>query len=46
VQIRKDQRVTDLRCDDLRCYDLLRHASIVAAQCYEVMNWEPLTGQR
>jgi hypothetical protein len=30
VQIRKDQRVINLR----------RHGSIVAEECYEVMNWE------
>jgi hypothetical protein len=36
VQIREDQRVIDLRCCDLR-----RHDSIVAEECYEVMNWEP-----
>src|SRR5271157_6631330 len=38
VQIRKDQRVIS-RCDDLRYGDLRRHASSVADECYEVMNW-------
>jgi len=41
MEIRKDQRVVNLRVMDLR-----GHVLIVAQKCYEVMNWQTVEAPR